>query len=318
MFLRSPAEFYIKYLLVHPRRHTVEDIQRLLETTDLPFVSVAYVEGLRERLVPPDPFRPWERMHTPSQRFLSRERLQRLFLRDKAMDRAQRILETPRAKEFAETMLLTHAPRAAIAAAITKHRGVLCTPEAIDLYAHFYWNVDLLDSVAMRTLLQLRYEQLAQREDADGQALALAAKKASYQDPRKLAADLPFSPLAAMLVQMRMGMMPAKIEVSQRMEAARNLAVVRTEECLHYATPADAQRAVNYAMTAKIMNELLEVVQKPDDQLREQLSVITLRTDDKPIPSLAELGAGKHTADLLPASEATTDDESETVDAHPE
>src|SRR5258706_11783590 len=114
MFLRSPAEFFIKYLLVHPRRYTVEDIQRLLDKVDLPFVSVAYVEGLRERLAPPDPFRPWERLHSSSQRFLSRERLQRLFFRDKAMDRAQRILETPRAKEFAETMLLTRAPPAAI------------------------------------------------------------------------------------------------------------------------------------------------------------------------------------------------------------
>src|SRR5258707_11487528 len=101
------------------------------------------------------------------------------------------------------------------------------------------------------------------------------------------------------------------------MVAARTLAVVRTEECLLNAGPGDATRAFNYAMTAKIMNELLEVVQKPDDQLREQLSVITLRTDDRPIPSLAELGAGQHTADLLPAAEPTTDDEPDPINAKP-
>ncbi|WP_394831779.1 hypothetical protein LVJ94_35210 [Pendulispora rubella] len=302
--IRSPAEFYIKFLIVSPENYENDAIEKKLEWTGLDFISQEYVDGLRDSLAPPRPFHPRDPLHDKSQRFLYREGLRALFFPDDDMRMAQNVLGKRRAKEFIETMLLSHAPLGAIAMGVTRYRGVGCSPRAIELYRHFYWNVDLLDGPEVRTLLELRYQKLLRSDKPVDKALAAAAKKA--RDPRQMAAELPFSPLGAMLAQMRMGIVPRDIRVAERVVAARNLAVIRAEECLYASAAKDA---ANYAITAKIMTELLETVQNPDDQLRAELSTITLRVDSAPVPTLHELTRGLHTVDLQPSADGDVDDE---------
>jgi len=331
--LRSPAEFYYKFLLVHPDGHDNFALKALIAERGIDWISNEYVNRLRCRMRLPVPFFPKDPSHQPSTTFLLAERISHLFQPDNEMKAALALLEVPRAREFVETMLLSHAPLEAIAKAVTRY-GCQCTRRVIERYAHHFWNVDLLDSTQMKVFLNWRFEHSAdslpealpegckvgdeqweqhqerahERVRAE-MALATVRKKASYQDPRKLAAELPFSPFAALLVQMRMGMMPDRIDVATRMVATRDMATMRALESLHATGPGDAGRAFNYAMTAKIMNELLETVQKPDEQLREQLSAIALRTDDRPVPSIHQLSGGRHTVDMQPTPEGTYEPE---------
>lgn len=312
MLLRSPAEYYYKFLVVHPDAYDTPSIRQQVAERGIDWISDAYIDGLRRRLRVPEPFHPTDPSHSPSRRFVCDEQLLRLFIPDAEMRMAQSLLDVPRAREFVETMLLSHAPYEAIAKTVVRY-GQTCTKRAIEHYAHHFWNVDLLDSTQMKVLLQWRFERLAAEggtsEAGSGTALANAGRRASYQDPRKLAAELPFSPFAALLVQMRMGVMPERIDVASRMLAVRDMATVRALESLHFTAPGDAARALNYVTAAKIMQELLETVQRPDEQLREQLSAIALRTDDRPVPSIHQLSAGQHTVDLQPTPEGSYEPE---------
>lgn len=315
MLLRSPAEFYYKHLVIHPDRYDDATIMTMAGELGIDWISDQYIARLRARMVPPDPFYPGDDSHNPSHSYLTDQRLLFFFHPDRDMHLAREILDQPRAREFVETMLLSHAPYDAIAKVVTR-QGVPCTRGAVERYAHHYWNVGLLDSTQMKILLQWRFERIGvtfNKTDEGGlhvdSSLFNAGKRASYQDPRRLAADLPFSPFAALLVQMRMGVMPEKIDVATRMTAVRDMATVRALESMHFATPGDANRALSYVTAAKIMQELLETVHKPDEQLREQLSAIALRTDDRPVPSIHQLSAGRHTVDLQPTSEGTYEPE---------
>jgi hypothetical protein len=299
MFLRSPAERYIKCLLLQQRKASNAQIQEMLERDRLDFISEDYLNQLRALLQPlPEPFAPRDRAHARSRKYLVKHQVWHFFDKLPEMREAEELLRSARAREFVETMLITHAPVAKIPPALFTHRDYVISDEGLRAFKRYYWDIDLLDTVQLRTLLQYRYDSLSHSDTT--KPIAAAAKKASYQDPRKLAADLPFSPLSAMLVQMRMGLKPARLNVATRIEAARNLAALRVEECLCYATPSDASKALNYAMTAKIMNELLDTVQRPDEALREELSAIALRSDPRGVPTLQQLSGGRHTADLQP------------------
>lgn len=307
MRLRSPAEYYIKGLIVHPDNYSDESIKEMLEERGLDALQTKYITRLRSRLSRPNPFRPSERKHAASYHFIMREGVYDLFIQDEAMKTAFRLLEMPRAKEFIETMLLSHAPAAAIASAIVRDQRMPCSPTAIERYKHYFWNIELLDASQMRALLNYRQEssgsdgENATRED---RAEYQAAKKASWLDARRLAADLPYSPVTALMAQMRMGVMPSNHELAQTMILTRQFATMRTLEATMYGGERDSHRALNFSLVAKNMGEMLETVVKPDEALRQDLERIALRTDLRPIPSIHQLSDGKHTVELQPKEEA--------------
>src|ERR1700735_2810928 len=161
MRLRSPAEFYIKHLCVHPNKYTTVDIKERLIDEGLDYISTDYIDRIRAKLTPPDPFRPEDQSHAPSFNFLIEHRINRSFMRDRPMKMALALVDTPRAKEFAEAMTLIQVPPSAIASFVTRHRGVYITPEALELYTHYFWNINLLTTTQMRQLLLLRVDQAA-------------------------------------------------------------------------------------------------------------------------------------------------------------
>lgn len=299
MRLRSPAEYYIKYLCAHPDQFSTADIKGKLLDVGLDFVSEPYIQGLRARMRMPDPFYPGDMSHNASFGFIVRERINRMFQPDVATKTALELLHTPRAKEFIETMALVHAPASAIASFVTKHRNVYCTVQALEVYAHYFWNINLLDSSQMRILLELRVNTLADNvpefKDKTG-----VLRHAYYKDPRKVAADLPYSPTTATLAQMRLGIRPGKSEIALRMQETRDIAWLRACEAAHTDGPGDSQKFLNYANGGRILEELLQMVVKPEDQLRDQLSAITLRTELKTVPSIHALSEGHHTTELAP------------------
>jgi hypothetical protein len=45
---------------------------------------------------------------------------------------------------------------------------------------------------------------------------------------------------------------------------------------------------------------VLETIVKPDENMREQLSAIAMKTEEKQVPFLGELSKGRHTVDMQP------------------
>lgn len=302
MIRRSPCEYYLKFLAVHPDRYTNDRIKAIIRRQQLDWIGDEYLEDLRAMTVPPEPFKPHDLTHSKSQRFLIREGIRHLFHSDEHMRVAQIILQRPKAKEFVESMLLSGAPPNAIAYGLTQQRNVRATPQGVELYKHYFFNVDLLDSTEMRATILLRSDPIAQGinpNDEEAGARAGAIKKAAWSDPRKVASELPSTPMAAMIAQIKLGMMPNNMDVAKVLESARAVAALRAMELATNGEARDAdRRAMNYMMVARIATEVLENVVKPDELMRKQLSSILLQTDQQPVPSIKELSAGNHTVDL--------------------
>ncbi len=300
MNLRSPAELYIKYLLVHPDKYPTLTIQKVLEELGIYYLGDDYIETLRRQMVIPEPFRPQDKMHPRSHRFIIAQNIRSLFLPTADTKLALKLMEAPRAREFIESMLLSHAPPGAIAMSVMR-MGINCTPGAVNEFKKYFWNTELLTTTQFRVLLQMTLDQNV--EDADNQFTRdkkRALKKASYLDPRKLAAELPHSPLTALMTQMRMGLMPNRLELAKILELGRAMAAVRVLEATIAGSPQDSGKALNFSIVAKNMAEVLETAVKPDEHLREELQAIALRTESAAVPSIHQLSEGRHTVDVLP------------------
>jgi hypothetical protein len=303
MRLQSPALYYLKALTCHPDNHSNAAIKELLDDERLDYLSDSYIDKVRASMKPPDPFYPTDKRHAKSFSFILNAGIHRLFLPDELMRMAKRILNSPRAKEFVESMLLVRVPFSVIAAYVTEHRGIFCTGEALRIYQHYFWNIDLLDSTEMRVLIALRTEQAAERvPELKGMKKILTS--AYFKDARKVAADLPFSPTTAMLAQMRLGIRPGKANLALRMMEARDLAIARAVEAIQQDGPNDSMKCLNYINSSRMLEEMLQMVAKPEDQLQDQLRAIALRTETRELPSIHQLSAGKHTVDLAPLEDS--------------
>ena len=310
MRLRSPAEFYLKYLIVHPDGLSTPAIKERLIDEGLDFISEEYLDKLRLNLVPPNPFYPDDRNHAASMAFILRERINRLFQRDITMKMALELLNMPRAREFAEAMLLIQVPLSAIAAFITRHRGVYCTPDALELYSHYFWNINLLDSSQMRVLAMLRVD-LAVQNIPELKDHKDVLKAAYYKSALKVAVDLPYSPTTAMIVQQRLGIKPSRADLAARMLEARDQAILRAVEATQQDGLHDSQKFLNYATGSRILEELLQMVVKPEEEMREQLQSIALRTDPNQVVPIHQLSGGQHTVDVSPQKDPDHDESSE-------
>lgn len=308
MRLRSPAEYYLKYLLLHPENHSTPEVILQMEELGLDAINTPYVERLRTKLKPPKPFYPLDKGHAASFRYLLREKINRVFVPDKNTRVALEIVRKPRAKELVEALLLSQTPHDYVCAVLGRTRKIVCTPEALKVYEHYFWNLDLIDSSQMRVLLQLRYKTLNGSDDGVVRML----DRAYYQDPRRVASELPSSPTTAMLTQLRMGVLPGKTDIGTQALDNRRIAMLRASEALYRDGPNDSQRGMNHLQSVRMLTDLLEFVVKPDQNMQEQLAAVTLRTDTRSLPTLAQLSGGRHTAEMQPLKDRH-DDVIETV-----
>jgi len=304
---RTPVEFFLKYLIVHPDEHVDEEIHEQLFEMGLDDLGGYYIDRLRKKLKPPKPFFPTDRLHFRSQRFLMKEGIQDLYFPDDDTATSFRILEYPRMKEFVESMLIAYAPPEAIAHSLTRHRKFPATPRAVEIFKQFFWNVDLVDSVQMRALLKMRPMAAAAHPSTDIQRQAPALMASAWNDPRRSVAEMPFSPLSTVMAQMRMGYMPAEMDLPKVLARARDMAAMTSYEAMCTNGMKDHEKARDMAVVVKTFTDVLEVVVKPDENMREQLSQIAMRTENKPVPYVHELSKGKHTVDMQPMPKGSGD-----------
>lgn len=295
---RSPCERYIKYLLVHPDGYSTDAVRDIIRGHGLDYPSDDYVERLRKKVRQflPVPFRPTDTGHSRSRRFISKEQIYGFFIPDKSSLVAHKLLEQSRAKEVIEAMSLAGESPAFISHRV-KMLGLRCTPEAIDRYFHYYWDLNLVDSTEVRALLKLRVEYLpfgrGGMEASRDQLLQYTVlKNASYKDPRRMLTEMPVTPVAGMLGQMRLGLMPGRVDLARIAEAGRAAAAGRVLEAMILGGPQDAARARDYATVATLMTELIEKIGSPDVALQKELQKLSIATEDGPIPHVAELPPG--------------------------
>ncbi len=309
MVRHSPAELYIKFLFIHlglleeTPGTACDQVKQHLLGEHLDPISEQYLSWVRSKMVPPKPFEPKSKYHVPSQRFLTQQGILKLFFRDQPVKEAFNILHAARPKEFVETMILSEAPPAAIAKMVTKRYGLTVSAPGVCAYKTYFWNIDLVDSTEIRTLIRVRGNPQTYNLNPLEPSYA-ALESASYNDPRRLAADLPNSPFGALLAQMRLGFMPSQLELAKVLQTTQHLAALRTMECAAEGGYKASSKAMEWSIVAKNVSETLNSVVTPEAGLRDQLQALLLKTDSSSIPVLAELSSGSHTVEIeAPAEE---------------
>lgn len=303
MIRRSPAEFYIKYLILHPDRLTDEDIIRTLRENQLDYPGPGYLDRVRKTLKPPVPFHPLVESDVRSYKFLQRQKVHRLFFRNVHVDTALEILQTPKAKEVVETLLILAAEHTDICFRLRK-LGFNVLPEAIAYYAHFFMNVQLVDPTELRALISVRVEDL--QLAGDGQETAIrykAMKQAMYTDPRYMAANSPAAHLTSIRMQMRYGYKP-NIDFMRLLEGLRDIAAVSALETLMRGGPKAAVEARDLSMVLATVNEILADSGGGSDEMKKQLQILGLSTDNQSIPTIKELTNGDFTDSVDLAKES--------------
>jgi hypothetical protein len=289
MIRRSPCEYYLKYLVSHPANYSDGYIQEEMARLGLDWLGEEHLARIRKQTIRPVPFRPYDKEHLASQYFLNKHRIYSLYFKDDAIRGALYILEHPKVKEFTEAMTLAGAPPALVARGVS--HGIsqeLVTDSAVKRFRHYFWNTDLLDFTEMRALVAKRGTNSTDKD----------FKKAYYRDSRKIACDLPFNPLSALLSQIRMGITPAGVNFAELMERVRIVAGIKAYQWVMDDGLRSGENARHFIGVAVEATELLERSANPEEKLRDRINSLGIDNDSTPIPHINRLSEGRHTTDL--------------------
>lgn len=299
MIRSSPCDHYLKYLITHPDTYKDSSIRSLIKLQQLDFLGMAHLGRLRASCTPPNPFYPEDLQHHESQRFLTKERIYYLYHPDDDTIIAIKLLDHPRGKELVES-ILSAGGDPLWACTMLKRVNFKATPRSIDLYRHFYFNTDLVNNTELRAILGMRAVYESGSSDPDERSYRFAYNRAARSNVTSLMASAPSSPFAHVLNLMRLGMMPTGLELSRVATVARMAATVRSMESTMLG---QAEKARDFALTAKILNELMESVGDVSGDLQRSMMNLALDTDASEVPSIAQLTEGNHTVDMIPVIE---------------
>lgn len=306
--IRSPCEFYIKALLLDPTGYSPEVILERLYQEGLDPIGLSYIERVRLALPPtPVPFMPYDAQHKASKRYLRAEEIYEYFHRTEEMAIANKMLISPRVKEYLESMLLLGAPRDRIAHGARTMGAPYCTTEAVDTYAHFYWNTELVDSVQVRALVETRLHAFERSPDPGLKRLGESMKRALWHDPRRAASKLPRGPLSAVIAQIQMGHTPSKADKRRALEMIQSVLLARAYERAIDNGPDMPAQLQATAGALEAFDRLLEKLSTPDLALREQLNSLAISTMGTSLPSIVTITKGRHTKDLVLGTDASHD-----------
>lgn len=314
MIRRSPCEYYLKYLLSHPRGYDNVYVVQLCKKLGLDYLGNWYLDSLRDSLRPPTPFYPQDPAHARSMQFVSQHMLRGAYQNDDEMVAAYRVLRQERVRELVEVLVTSGADDQTVAYALRVRHSYTVTPQALARYRHYFWNIQLLGTTELRALLRMRAD-----EALDGPPEVLkqhsALTKVAWRDPRVTAADLPQGDVAALIAQVEMGVMPPPDRLVDVLVRAQAACALRLSQEALAPSKGSAMRLAHYSTALKVVSELLENAVKPEDQLRTELQQIEMKTTSTVVPSIQALTGGDHTVELLPAptgaEEVVTDDDAD-------
>jgi hypothetical protein len=147
---KHPAHYFIRFLLTQGTRECQDSAW--VETTVAAHtnfrVTLDVIEDLRRQVdvTKPMDFRPRDKRHKPSVKFLKAQRVYAMHHPNRSVEIMQdRILSDPQARWNVEKMLLARTLDAKfIANRLNARYHFLLTPRAIELYKHFFFDVESL------------------------------------------------------------------------------------------------------------------------------------------------------------------------------
>jgi hypothetical protein len=300
MVRRSLAESYIKFLVVNPIGYTNRMITDMLICAKLDPIGDWYLDRLRTILVAPVPFYPRDGKHKPSMKFLLAHGLHDFFYPDNAMREAFRLLETPKAKEWIEAMIYSNVPFEDIADQLTRLRGQRCTAEVAKRYKDMFCNTELLDSQELRELQDLRIATLADHPDKDIRKQAEVMKNNMHNDPLRAAANLPTSPVSALLVMLKMGVVPVGFNSHKVLTHTVDLIALRMHEAVSRNNKDDPSRLAALSSSLRSIGEYLKTTTSEEDEMKRQLQALAIRYEVAEAPTIKKLTGGHYTQNLEP------------------
>ena len=315
MVLRSPAQFYIKYLLCHPNGYTVDAIIARMMDEGLDYIDAPYIESVRGKMPPlPKPFYPRDPDHSLSRRYIRDQQIEGMFLPDTNVRAAYELVSHAQARRQIEAMVIGNQVFQRIASAVTLVHGAYCTPLVLAYYAHYFWNPRLFDVYTLMMLMKLRLRDLsASTPDFPGKEKLLSSM--FYQDPRRMAAMLPNGRVSQTSVQIGLGIMPPLHHVLEGLEELGALGIHRAAEVTLMNGARAQEEYMMWLSGAEKCYHIAQMIAKPNDSLKGLESVPMLRTSDKKIPAIHELTQGHHTVDGLPPPETSNGEAGPDFDA---
>lgn len=294
---RSPAEYYLKYLVSHPDLYTDKEIESLLLDRGLNYRGPEYTTRVRGQTIAPIPFRPYDEEHLTSQCFISKHRIYSQYHRDAATREADSILANAAAREFVESMLLVRATPELISRGVLRvGADLFISPEGVKRYRHYYWNVNLLGFTEMRALLT-----------DIGIAGGKSFEKAFRKDSRRLVAELPYNPVSAMIAQAKMGITPVGMDYTELLDRLKFNSLLKCYQFTMDDGPFSSTMARDYIQIAQAATEMLEKSAHPEEKLLERFKSLQLELDATPIPNIKQLSEGRHTTDFQAVPEHEED-----------
>ena len=298
--LTSPAERYIRALVVHPDGYSSADIKERLIDDGLDFISPKYIDSLRKKMPPrPRIFYPMDQSHQPSFMYICENGINRFYIPDQTMRLSRTVLEHARAKLQVEAMLLCGQSFLAISAATMRAYQIYTTPDSIGLYKHYFWNTTALDVPKLRILLEIRYK-IMEESIPEFKGRAEILRRAYYRDPRYFAISMPNSMFSAYAVQQALGFLPPIGNIMENIEELVGRTFHAAAQALMIGGPKASEEYSNWLNAAQTLRNIQQTLGRPNDGLKG-LETIALRTDPTPVLALSTLaGQGNHTAELAP------------------
>lgn len=306
MIKHSPAENYIKFLIVHPACYDNRYIKDVAREMGLDILGDWYLTWLRERIRPPVPFFPEDKSHARSEKFLVAERLEHAFRPDRDMNLALRLLYRARPRELAEMLILCGAKDDVVAHGLNaRYPNMRCTKGTARMFRHYFWDTELLNVVDMRALLDMRNQALLDTEDKEIKAQFASLNRMRHNDPRTLAAKVPQTAQMSVVAQLNAGVLPKNVDTTKLVHTALTLCLMKLAESYTVGGIQGAQTSQSYAQTAEVLLRLKEIVTNPEEKLREGLSRINIASTPNRVPTIKQLTNGNFTQELQPTP--TTD-----------
>lgn len=243
MIRSSPCRKYLTFLLA--LGWSLEKIEDHCIELQLDYIDQAYLQKLLSDIARPKVFRPNDRRHAPSLLWLAEHGLSGLFPLPwvDAPREAFRHIQHRKAKEVIETLGLLRATPEKIVETL-KLAKIQASVEGVSAALDLFWDLDILDQVELRALLELRLPSQAQLVDEDTAAKASAVKRASWSDPRRAVVGMPQNPGAILYAQSALGVPSRRLDIGKMCEIVTALLMQKVLEKLNSNRP-EASMDVN-------------------------------------------------------------------------
>ena len=299
--IKSPSSNYIRYLLCQPTPMIDQAIRDDVVGRDLDFPSTKLVQLLRRQLgARPDPYIPADPTHQPSSRYLYQAGVRPLFFPDQHVKLAWELLDCRDAKTLIETALITHMDLGTIKFLLERN-GHRSTLRALELFRHYFFNLQDIDETMVRALMKKRGMTLPS-DDPDEMMTAVAMETAIKRDPRVNITYTGSKRVGQAMLLAQNGVTLQRVQVQKVVAGIRDAALFRAHDELSFGASGASERAKDYGLLAVQMVGVLEQLGSPDDEVAQQIRAFHLKKEQDQVPLLDDIvGQGSVTSDVMPA-----------------